>query len=106
MVFGVFSKVISGLPIQAVLRTIDLECNMLENDQKHHPWLVDRDASSIISFRRFLKTITLGKTLGHFNPLPPDHLEFYRETIVRLVKANELPSSAMEEFEHAFPLTT
>jgi hypothetical protein len=34
--------------------------------------------------------------------LPPEHIEFYKETIVRLVQANELPPGAMGQFDFAF----
>ena len=37
-------------------------------------------------------------------PLPPEHVKFYRQTVVRLIKANELPQSAMKQFDEAFSM--
>lgn len=104
MVFGVFSKMIHNLPDQAVLRTLDLECGMLEEDLEHQRLTSDGDALSILSFGQFVQMARNGVAIPGAKSLPFDHLEFYRETVTRLVRARELPPSAMELFEDAFPL--
>jgi hypothetical protein len=104
MVFGAFSKMIHNMPVQAVLKTLELQCRMLEADLENHRLASDEDALSILCFNQFLQTIKIGQKVQRFRSLPLDHLEFYRETITRLVNAKELPASAMEHFEHAFPM--
>lgn len=104
MVFGTFSKMISGMPIQAVLKTLDLECRMLAEDLECHRLTSHEDALSILSFGEFVRMVKAGEVVHRLRTSPPDHLEFYKETVVRLVNANELPASAMEQFEQAFSL--
>jgi hypothetical protein len=31
-------------------------------------------------------------------PFPPEHVEFYRQTLVRLIQANELASETLNNF--------
>lgn len=104
MVFGAFSKMISNMPVQAVIKAIELECKMLESDKENHRVTLDEDAYSILSFGQFIRRVKAGEAVRLNKLLPLDHLEFYRETIVRLVNAGELPASTMEQFENAFPL--
>jgi hypothetical protein len=104
MVFGAFSRTIHNTPVQAVLKTLDLECFMLEDDLEHHRLTSDEDVLSILCFRQFVRMVKAEAVVHRLKALPPDHLEFYKETIVRLVNAKELPAAAMEQFEHAFPL--
>jgi hypothetical protein len=104
MVFGAFSKMISNLPVQAVLKALDLECEMIEDDLKHHRLALDEDTFSILCFSRFVQDVKAGKAMHRLKPLPPDHLEFYKETVVRLVNATELPPSVMGQFERAFSI--
>jgi hypothetical protein len=104
MVFGAFSNMISKMPIQAVLKSLDLECKMLEDDLQHHRLTVDEDTFSILCFSLFVQKVKAGEVMHRLKPVPYDHLEFYKETVVRLVNANELPASAMQQFERAFPL--
>ena len=106
MMFGAFSKMISNTPVQAVLKSLDLECKMLEDDLEHHRLTSDEDILSILCFRQFVRMAQAEAVVSRFKPLPPDHLEFYKETIVRLVNAKELPAAAIEQFEHAFLLIT
>ena len=35
-------------------------------------------------------------------PLPADHIEFYKKTVVRLVGGKELPALAMNQFDSTF----
>jgi hypothetical protein len=103
MVFGAFSKMIGGMPVQAVVKMIDLECKMLEEDVEHHRLALDGDALSILRFGRFVRMVKSGEVMRRLEFVPPDHLEFYKETLIRLVNAMELPVSVMKQFEYAFP---
>src|ERR1700691_1381187 len=101
-VFELFAKVIRGLPPQGILKALEIECLMLKNDLENHHLPLPEDAFSIFYFREFVRAIALGHILHPVKPLPPDHIEFYKETIVRLVKANELPQAALDQFDYAF----
>lgn len=101
-VFEIFAKTINGLPPESVFRALDLECKMLEEDQVHDRLHEMDDALSILSFRQFLRMARDGDSMHCVKPLPPDHLEFYKETIVRLVHAGQLPDAAMDQFNFTF----
>jgi hypothetical protein len=101
-VFGLFAKMINGLPARAILKALDLECKTLEDDFEHHRSALAEDAFSILSFRQFVRMAQLGTAMHCIKPLPPDHIEFYKNTIVRLIQADELPASAMKDFDFTF----
>lgn len=104
MVFSAFSKTIGNIPVQAVLKTIELECKMVQDDLQYGRLEAGNSALSVLYFGQFIQMVKRGEAIHSVRRLPPDHLEFYRETIVRLVNANELPASTMEQFERAFPV--
>lgn len=103
-VFDLFAKMITGLPPRAVLKALDLECKMLEDDIQNHHLVLAEDAFSIICFRQFVRMAKQGEAMRCIKPLSPDHVEFYKQTIVRLVHADELPPAAMEQFDYTFPV--
>ncbi len=102
--FGIFSKTISDLPTQAVLRVLDIECNMLQNDVERYGRDLRADDVSIMCFGQFVRMVKAGCVIRFSKFLPPDHIEFYKETIVRLTQAGELPPAAMDQFDFAFSL--
>jgi hypothetical protein len=102
--FDLFTRTIAALPIKAVVKTLDLECKMLEDDFERQRLASTEDAFSILCFRQFVRMAKSGEAMQCVKPLPPDHVEFYKETIVRLVQAEELPASAMKQFDYAFHL--
>ena len=101
-IFELFAKMVTNLPAEGIFKALDLECQMLKNDIEHNRLPLPEDASSIFNFREFVQAAKLGRTLNYSKSLPPDHIEFFKETIVRLVQANELPETAMEHFDCAF----
>jgi len=102
--FKLLTRTIASVPAKAVIKLLDLECHMLQSDFEHDRLAASEDASSVLFFWRFLQMAKCGEVMHGVRPLPPDHIEFYKETIVRLIQANELPSSAMEQFDHAFQI--
>ena len=101
-VFNIFSKVIRNLPVPVILRTLDAECKMLEDDVEHYRSNLTEDILSILSFRGFIQMAKADNVMRCCLRMPREHFEFYRETISRLMQAGELPPSAMDEFDHAF----
>ena len=102
--FGIFSKTINDLPTQAVLRVLDIECDMLQKDVEHYGRHIREDDVSILCFGHFIRMVKAGCITRFSRILPPDHVEFFKETVVRLTQAGELPSTAMEQFDYAFSL--
>jgi hypothetical protein len=103
-IFRIFSKTIDSLPAQAIIRGLDAECHMLQDDLKRYGRKLTDDALSILSFGEYVHMVQAGNVTRCSRCLPPDHIEFYKETIVRLIQAGELPVLAMEEFDFAFSL--
>ncbi len=101
-IFELFCEMITKLPAQAIPNALDLECKMLKDDVEHHRLDPSEDSLSIFSFRQFVRMAKLGHTMHCTKPLPPDHIEFYKKTIVRLIQSGELPQSAMEQFDYTF----
>jgi len=100
--FTRFRRTIANLPAEAVINALDLECKMLEDDLAHQRLAQSEDAGSILCFRQFLRMAKFDEAMRCVKPLPLSHVEFYKETIIRLVQANELPKSALEQFDYTF----
>ena len=103
--FETFAKAISRMPSECVLKALDSECKMLELDHENHRLDEFDDALSIFSFRQFLRMAREGQAMQCVKRLPLDHIEFYKETIVRLVHAGEIPQMAMNQFDYTFVST-
>jgi hypothetical protein len=102
-IFESFAKMISSMPSETILLGLDAECRMLRGDAESQRLpAVSDDVFSILSFRQFVQMAKAGQVVRCARPLPPDHIEFYKETIVRLVQAKELPAGAMGQFDFAF----
>jgi hypothetical protein len=101
-IFDAFRQMINDLPPEAVLKALDLQCKMLEHDLEAGRLSASEAALSIVSFRQFVRTVKVGHAMHCVKPLPPEHIEFFKGLIVRLVKAKELPPDAMEQFDFTF----
>jgi hypothetical protein len=99
--FIAFSRTIAGIPAKAILRAMELEIWMIQDDLAHNRTMPIEDAFSILGFCQFLRAIRLGVHV-HLSALPMEHLPFYRETVGRLIESGELPSDAGEQFDTAF----
>ena len=106
-IFSIFSRMIGNIPAPAILKALDAECRMLEDDFKHfrlNAINATEDALSILCFRGFVQMAKSESILRCSKQLPLEHVEFYRETTNRLIEVGELPSSAIDEFDYAFNL--
>jgi hypothetical protein len=99
--FEAFSRSVTTLPTEAVLRALDLEARMLEEDFEKRRSPLFEEGRSIISFNQFVRLVKYGEAMLCVI-IPLEHIEFYKETIIRLVQADELPTSAMELFDRTF----
>jgi hypothetical protein len=100
--FDVFSKMIADLPARAVPKALELQCRMIEEDEENRRLASREDACSILYFRQFMQSINSGQAMERLKQLSPDHIEFYKETIVRLIQAEVLPPSTMGQFDAIF----
>jgi hypothetical protein len=101
-IFSIFSRVIRDLPVPAILPTLNAECNMLQDDIEHYRSNMSEDVLSILCFGGFVRMLKAHNVMRCSLQVPPDHVEFYKETIIRLIQAGELTSSAMDQFDYAF----
>lgn len=103
-IFNIFSRVIRGLPGAAILAALDAECEMLEEDVEHYRSDLTEDILSILCFRGFVRMVKADNVMHCSLPMPPDHVQFYKETIARLIQTGELPPSAKNQFDEAFTM--
>jgi hypothetical protein len=101
-IFDLFSKMIRELPARAILKALAQLCKTLEDDLNKRRSAITIDAFSILYFGQFVRLAQLGKAMCVVESFPPEHIEFYRETITRLVQSEQLPASAVAEFDKAF----
>ncbi len=91
------------LPARAILKTLELESQMLKDDLLNDRPIPVGEAQSVLDFYEFIRLIKSGsptKKPISANPFHP--MDFYRKTIDRLVAAGELPATAVAQFEAAF----
>lgn len=100
--FDNFAKLISELPDEAVIKALDLKCRQIQNDLGNDHWGLSAEAYSILYFRLFVLAERHDHPLQSVIPLPANHIEFYKKTVIRLVKAEELRPSALERLDHTF----
>lgn len=100
--FGHFAEKIVTMPAKAILIALCLNCKLLDEDLRLYRSAFLPDEYSILCFRQFVRSAMSGGGIYPRQCLPPDHLELYKHTIVRLVHEDELPPKAMDDFEGAF----
>jgi hypothetical protein len=98
--FDSFAHTVEHLPAPAIIPTLRRMGRMLEEDLVFRRQVPFEEATSILSFCKFVKGIKSGNPAEHLEQLlPKSHFEFYRQTVERLVDAQELPSSVRREMD-------
>ena len=100
--FDLFAEKIITMPAKEILNALNLDCKILEEDLSRYRSSFTDDEYSILCFRQFIRSVKSGAGIFPRRCLPPDHLELYKHTVVRLVHEHELPSTAMDQFDGAF----
>jgi hypothetical protein len=100
--FDLFAAKIISMPANAILGVLGLDCKLLEQDLRKYRSAFASDEFSILCFRQFIRSIRSGCGIFPRRCLPPDHLELFKHTVIRLVHVAELPPEAMDAFEGAF----
>jgi len=99
--FETFVEMINGIPAAGILKAIELEHGMLEDDLLHKRIPETLEVNSILCFCQFIKAV---RAEGNTNPvvLPTDHIAFYRKVVTRLIEAGKLPLEAKRQFDLKF----
>lgn len=100
--FDHFAEKIITMPAKAIVGALALNCKLLDEDLRVYRSAFAKDEYSILCFRQFLRSVRSGCGIFPRRCLPPDHLELFKHTIVRLVHVDELPPEAMDAFDGAF----
>lgn len=100
--FGLFAEKIVTMPAKAILTALCLNCKLLDDDLSVYRSAFLPDEYSVLCFRQFLRSARSGSGIYPRHCVPPDHLELYKHTVVRLVHEDELPPIAMDAFDGAF----
>jgi hypothetical protein len=103
--FKTFARKVSKLPPQAVIRELDRECDRLRRGLADSRDGLPDQAYSVLYFKIFVRAAKLGDVLGLIIQLPAEEVEFFQKTTIRLVQANALPVSALDDFQSTFKVT-
>src|ERR1700689_2723807 len=100
--FGSFSSMIASIPVNGIPGALELEHRMLEDDLLYKRIPNTQEVASVLSFCQFIGAFADGDNIFSVE-LPNDHVAFYREVVIRLIEAGELPTNAKERFDRTFP---
>ena len=99
--FQSFCEMLDGLPAAAVKKAVTTERRMLEEDTVTGREECVGEATSILTFCRFLESCNTD-TLTVFPDFPLEHCAFYGKIIHKLVEAGELPRAVADQFDAKF----
>jgi hypothetical protein len=98
--FDSFAHTVENLPAKAIIPTLKRIGRMLEEDMVFQRQVPFDEATSILSFCKFVNGVRSGNPGGHMQQLVPQkHFEVYLQTMNRLIDAQELPSCARLEMD-------
>jgi hypothetical protein len=99
--FESFCDMLESIPAKAVLRAVDAERKMVEDDLEKKRTERDEYVTSVLSFCNFLMLAVCG-TYAAIPGLPTEHRMFYSKIVQRLVDAGELPSEIKGHLDEIF----
>lgn len=99
--FETFCEMLESIPANAVLRAVEAERRMVEDDLKYKRTARDPYVSSVLSFCNFL-TLAVCGVYSSMATLPVEHRMFYGKVVQRLVDAGKLPLGSTERFNGSF----
>lgn len=95
--FESFRKMLDSIPTKAVLRAVEAERRMVEDDLENKRTECDPYVISVLGFCNFL-TLAVCGIHSSMASLPVEHRAYYGRVVQRLVDAGELPSTTAEHF--------
>ena len=99
--FKTFCEMLDSIPTKAVLRAVEAERRMVEDDLTYKRTERDPYVTSVLSFCYFL-TLAVCGIYSSMAALPVEHRMFYGKVVQRLVDAGELPLGSAEYFNNSF----
>src|SRR5690242_2732867 len=93
--FESFCELLESIPTKAVLRAVEAERRMVEDDLEHKRTELDQYVVSVLSFCNFLTSAVCG-VYASMAGVPVEHRVFYGSVVQRLVDAGELPPGSTE----------
>jgi hypothetical protein len=99
--FESFCEMLDSIPIKAVLRAVDAERKMVEDDLDKHRTERDEYVTSVLGFCNFLMLAVCG-IYDSITAMPAEHRAFYSKIVRRLVDAGELPTEIIAQFDNIF----
>lgn len=99
--FESFCELLETIPIKAVLRAVDAERRMVEEDLVKKRTEMDEYVASVLGFCNFI-SLALTGIYTCAPALPFEHRAFYRRIIQELVDARELPFEITHYAEKIF----
>jgi hypothetical protein len=102
--FESFTKSLDRIPAKGVLKSIEMEQQMLKGDLLYRR-VEEQDLVTISSFCEFIKAVNIGDTITPVE-LPPNYRADCRKIVIRLIGAGELPKIGQEQFDLTFPSNT
>lgn len=99
--FESFCEMLESIPIKAVLRAVDAERKMVEDDLDKKRTERDEYVVSVLGFCNFLMLAVCG-VYDSITTLPAEHRACYSKIVQRLVDAGELPAEIMAHFDRIF----
>jgi len=95
--FESFCEMLDSIPTKAVLRAVEAERKMVEDDLENKRTECDQYVVSVLGFCNFL-TLAVCGVYASMAALPVEHRVYYGKIVQRLVDAGELPSRTAEHF--------
>lgn len=99
--FDSFCDLLESIPVKAVLRAVDAERKMVEDDLEKKRTERDEYVTSVLSFCNFLMLAVCG-IYAAIPGLPIEHRAFYSKIVQRLIDAGELPSEITGHLDEIF----
>jgi len=99
--FESFCEMLDSIPTKAVIRAVEAERRMVEDDLEHKRTVRDPYVISVLSFCDFLALAVCG-IYASMAGLPAEHRMFYGKVVQKLVDAGELPLGSTEHFNKSF----
>jgi len=100
--FEVFAGMIDGTPAKAIIRAVELERWMLEDDLRlGRVSAYEETTASVLCFCQFVNAVIHGGVIPSVK-LPVAHVVFYRKTVMRLIEVGALPHNAKGQFDETF----
>lgn len=100
--FDPFAAMIDAIPDGAIIRALERQQRMIEDDLALQRPMPLKEAQSILNFCYYVESVREESSGWTFTaPLPREHLAFYRKTLDRLIASGQISPDAKAGFDGA-----